>query len=271
MIGVSAALGGCALPTATYTKLTGPMTETPADTFELATTQLQVKKTGVTENDDPIYEVSVIRAGDSKAVFGITPNRKWYGVNTTLSITKVANTPLVDSISSEVEDKRVEFIKSAAKLVGTVIGVGNAAPAAGQLDKPQIYDLQPLLAATNNRKAVTIDIASGLKIEVDEVPPEAVETSTLPIDELSRVFIYSACRPAKLKVTSNNQDSFIKLAVADSRYVQFVAFPAKGKIQSHSQCGISVLPEKASVTSDIDLAQTALDEVLKLREQLNKK
>jgi len=275
LIGISAALAGCALPTATYTKIDAPASavgkNTPADTFELATTQLQVKQTGVTDNDDPIYEVSVIRAGDAKVVYGITPNRKWYGVNTTLSITKVANTPLVDSISSEVEDKRVEFIKSAAKFVGTVIGVGNAAAASSQISKAEIYKLQPLLDGTKDRNPVTISVASGLKIEIDAVPPDAVEASSLSLKDMSRVFFYSACRAAKITTTSNNQDAHIKVAVADSRFVQFVAFPLKGKIQTHTQCGVSVLPEKATVTSDIDLAQTALDEVLKLREQLNKK
>jgi hypothetical protein len=285
-IGVSAALCGCALPTATYTKIeidkpaTSVGKETPADTFELATTQLQVKQTGVTEDKKPIYEVSVIRAGDGKVVYGVTPNRKWYGVNTTLSITKVANTPLVDSISSEVEDKRVEFIKSAAKFVGTVIGAtagaGAGAAAAApspskDIDMPEIYKLQPSFDKNKDRAAVTFTVANGLSIEVEAVPADAVQASTLDMKDMSRVFFYSACRPAKIKARTNGQDSFIKVAVADSRFVQFVAFPAKGKIQTHTQCGISVLPEKATVTSDIDVAQAALDEVLKLREELNKK
>jgi hypothetical protein len=288
-IGVSAALCGCALPTATYTKIAEAETsldkKIPADTFELATTQVQVKQTGLTKDEKPIYEVSVIRAGDAEAVYGVTANRKWYGVNTTLSITKVANTPLVDSISSEVEDKRVEFIKSAAKFVGTLIGIGDgpggaAASTSKNIDKADIYKLQDSLDDLDkgksendlkDRKATNIPLANGLSIDIDAVPTDAIETSKLELDKMSRVFFYSACRPAKIKSTINGQDSFIKVAVADSRFVQFVAFPAKGKIQTHTQCGISVLPEKATVTPDIDVAQAALDEVLKLREELNKK
>jgi hypothetical protein len=268
-------LGGCALPTATYVKFSSPQTEEKngkvADAFALSTTTLDVKMTKGKDDAPPTFDISVVRTSDDKALFGITPNRTWYGVNTTLSIAKVSNTPLVDSISTEVEDKRVDFIKGAAKFVGTVIGVVAGAQADEQIQDAGSYALQPLLAKQEGREPTSFVIAKGMKMEVGAVPNDAREVAKLDVDKLKRVFIYSACRPATLTVTSNLQTRDIRVSVADSRYVQTVAFPLKGKIQSHSECGISVLPEKATVTSEVDLAQAALDELVKLRDAINKK
>jgi hypothetical protein len=267
--------GGCALPTATYSTYKVPRAATDkvqdADIFLLAKTKLEVKAVEVGEDEPQKFAVSVVRAGDPRVVFGIKANRKWYGVVTTLSITKVANTSLVDAISSEVEDKRVEFVKSAVKFVGTALGVGgNAASGAKALVAPAIHDLQPLLDK-RGRGAEVIEVADGLELTIEAVPNDAIEVSKLEIKDLSRVFVYSACRPAVLKVTADKVVTLMNITVADARYAQTVSFPLKGKIQTHTQCGVSVIPEKATVTSDIDVAQTALEEVLKLREAINKK
>jgi len=87
---------------------------------------------------------------------------------------------------------------------------------------------------------------------------------------MSRLFVYSACRPSVLRM-DGDEVTQTKISISDSRYVQAVAYPLKGKIQTHTECGISVLPEQASVTPDIDVAQAALDEVFKLRDELKKK
>ncbi|MCA9472127.1 MAG: hypothetical protein KC594_08695 [Nitrospira sp.] len=183
----------------------------------------------------------------------------------------MANTALVDSITTEVEDKRIEFIKSAVKLVGTAIGVSpDAASASAPLQAPAIHDLQPLLDLNGHDKRI-IEIADGLEMEIDAVPIDSIAVKDLSSADLSRQFVYSACRPAILKVTADGKETLMRLTVADSRFVQTVAFPLKGKIVSHSQCGASVLPEKVSVSSDIDVAQTALEEILKLREAIDDK
>ena len=108
-------LVSCALPTVTYTIYSESeprtVTSSPADTFALAKTRLEITAVELDEDEDEDqrYQVVVIRTADPRIVLGITPDRKWYGVNTTLSISKVANTALVDSITTEVEDKRIEF------------------------------------------------------------------------------------------------------------------------------------------------------------------
>lgn len=269
-----ALLAGCAVPSARYNVYSAESRRSAVkadeDVYALTKTLLKISEGSIDEEGNRTFNVEVVRAESPDVMFGVTPKRRWHGVVTTLSIAKVENTSLVESITSEVKDGRVAFVKSAAKLLGVATGVPEDAALGGTApEAPRIHDLQDRLAATSAETIAEISLGEGLELTVLPVPYDALPIRELNVQDFSRMFIYSACRQATLRVTADDNVSIMQFAVADPRYVQMVAFPRKGKITAHSECGVSVAPENVELTSDIDVLTAALEELKKLSNSEN--
>jgi hypothetical protein len=230
---------------------------------------LSVKEGALDADGNRTVELEVIRANSSSRIYSLTPVRSWYGVRTNVSIVKVENTNLVQSITTEVEDKRLEFVKSAAKLVGTAIGVSpDAAEGGVSPDMPKIHDLGDLLAnasPSDPEKKVEISSLRGIKLTVWPVSSDALDPEKQEPSDLQRLFVFSACRQAEAEVTVDGKKQLLRFAVADPRRIQTVALPRKGQIVAHSECGVSVVPEKVELTSDLDVLEAVISEIRSLK------
>ncbi len=274
-----ALIAGCATPKVKYGAFTQDKPRTDlashADTYMLAKTLLTVSREESEDGAKETHRVALRVVEDPAISFGITPWNRM-GVTTRVSLTKVANTQLVQSATISVEDKRIEFIGEAFKLLSTVTGVAvGAAPGAGVQPFPLNIDTLGLMNAGKclRRKCTikalqTATAPLNADLTVSEVPPDAIEVATV-LGDLSAgggVFFASACRQASLRVAIPGQDDLVSnFSLADPRYVQIVALPIKGQIVAHSECGYSVVPEEVTLQSDLKVADSFFDELLKFK------
>src|SRR5690606_17965840 len=113
----------------------------------------------------------------------------------------------------------------------------------------------------NNKVAVT----------VGPLPPDAVAVEEV-IGKKTNSFIYAACRKATVQFkTKDGKVHSTEVRISDPRHVQRVAFPIKGKIVVHSQCGVSVTSEKdTGVASNADLFKAIAEQAKALKEAFKK-
>jgi hypothetical protein len=245
-------LSGCSVvPTVEYSKITAPsdLTGDEIDSFYLSKSIIKIDKVG-TEKDSQDKEID-------KLVISSTPVESTefkisirkadsIGVETNINIKKLENTALIQEVGTEVTDNRVEMIER----IGTIItGAAALAFSNTELEQkalPKRINVSVLLNNLNvgRSKKNGIDAAEGVTIDFGAIPQDAVS-----IDEFSEPMkmsglIYSACRDAKVKFIYKNNKFEKNVKVSDPRFFQTIAFPVKGKITFHSECGVSVLSEK---------------------------
>ncbi len=267
---VASALTGCsALPTVSYVKVdASSKSDNLTDSFYLATSEIVIDKLSETKDkvktetqfavtSRPIefrsYKVGV-RAADS------------FGVSTKVNIVKKENTDLVSSIGIETTDDRKNLIEQIGGVVVKVVTLAAAlAPEPGKVDTscirdnalPVVIALSPADLASTKELKFGVDgksSASGcISVVLDPLSPDAV--ANIPWDSTTHNYYYSACRNAHVTVKiGNGQDFKSTVRIADPNAVQFVQFPYKGSVTSHSQCGVSVKTDSTgSSVSNLDL------------------
>jgi hypothetical protein len=223
-----------------------------------------------TRLEDPGHRLMVLR-----------DDRLW--ARTTFNIAKVENTDLIDSAGVEVADRRVELIQNVGTILKTVLpfvaAVSAEAPVPGCESAPAApCILIPTDALTTMQKdAGSIGQNGGLKLFWGAIPNTAMATDALFASlnrQQSNGLYYSACREFKVRfvqgigATSTIQEWRGK--IADPRWVEFVAFPRKGKIRMHAQCGVSTTSEADPTKSPDEVAAAAVAQAIAVKDALDK-
>lgn len=267
-----AGLSGCTMaPTVEYTKLT-QVTTPPADIIDsifLQKTEIIIKQLDVAEKDNsgeaPPLDVSSVPAENTSFRLVIRKADPFYA-DTNLNISKIANTDLVKEIGAEVKDYRVDAVKVVGAVAALAIGFSDAKVQEHNL--PYKIDVNEALKGTQREAKEVVVEGTGIGINFGEVPFDARPISDLNTPLKTSGAVYAACRSARVRFTSSvtttkklskgevetssktyYYDKTVK--VSDPRYFQIAAFPAKGKVTFHDQCGVSV-------TSQSDTGQSSV-------------
>jgi hypothetical protein len=205
-----------------------------------------------------------------------------FGVRTNLNLTKVANSDMVDEAGVSVTDNRLKTIGDIGKLATSILMAASAADGGG-LQIPDQFEAMDILSAYATRAgdsaAAPQDLPGRAKIQywLGPVQPDARPIEPSAFGTLRNGLVYAACRELKLFVDNRRDPSTeaivpISVYVSDPRYFRYVAFPQKGKVEVHTQCGTSVTSEKDdSIASDAAIGNAVLDELKKLKEAIDKK
>ncbi len=238
-------------------------------------------------------KVSVITRNAPYEKFRIAVRKKdGPGVRTNLNLTKVANSDMLEEAGVQVFDDRVKFIGEIGKIATSLIGLGIRPFAAGPT-LPLSLETEPLLRGMPREGAGDVadpakwKAVNGVTYWIGPVQPDARVVSGAAIAALDGGIAYAACREMKLDfdistttgegagLTTTSSKIARGIYVADPHYFRFVAFPQKGKIKIHSQCGVSVSSEKddtiASDAAILGAVLTQVQEVKKAADEADKK
>ena len=291
LAGTVAATSGCAVPMVSYRLY--PATQTEPDLegdskFSLASSIVVAK----TETDEKTNFATLVftsapteePGGDTYAI--VSENYPWIRLN--LGVETFQNTRLIKSVSTNLEDKRVEFINDAAKTITALIGFVASAEAGKAPEGFQgSIDFARLFAAISQKGQIVLskdEIRKYLGSEKFGEPEATIEAimiapatgdvthkATYPYTKRQRTLIASACRHATIRLTLAGRMYSGTVAVADPNFLQTVALPVSGTVEMHSACGLSVKAGKATVTSDLQVVQTLIQQAKTIRDAQNSK
>lgn len=199
-------------------------------------------------------------------------------VRTNLNLEKVPDTCLVTAVGAEVADHRLEAIEKLGGALATGVGIlalPGTPPALPPPQPAEINLLKELDDATIGRGGGVIRLAGKAggdwTLRVHALPADAIERAQMPVAIPMRGLYYAACRAAQLE-GAPGAPPLLRLAVSDPRYVQFVAFPKKGKVTFHAQCGVSTTSEADDgTTSSAALANAVAEQLKALRTAITSK
>lgn len=256
-------LSGCAVaPTVELSRISKPsdVKGDEIDTFYLRKSIIQIDKTGTTKDAEgkPIDTLEIKSLVSEHDDFKIGVRRAdTTGVRTNLNITKIANTELIQEAGVEVDDKRVELINKVGAIVTKLVPVAFDATQglqAGAL--PKTIKTSVLLEGNGIKRdsVKDVDAADGVSIDFGKIPPDAIAIEDFVTPTKMSGLIYSSCRSATIKFAYGEKKYEKTVKINDPRYIQRIAFPAKGKVSFHTECGVSVASEKdtgISTSADI--------------------
>jgi hypothetical protein len=113
-----------------------------------------------------------------------------------------------------------------------------------------------------------------LDVTIDPVPVDAISASQLDGSFSSRVFYYSACRPATIKLIpkpGSGNPVTASVIVADPSWLETVALPAKGKIISGASCGASSTSDSANLPTAFDYINALMSQAKAVNDAFKKK
>ncbi|MCA6999118.1 hypothetical protein [Dickeya solani] len=230
------------------------------------------------------YKVTVLNSDYKKFKIGIAPKESLF-TKTSINITKVDNTDRVKDIGVDTEDNREKIVKE----FGALAVAGIAFAEEGYHRK--IFSMTKSESDTIQTKVVNIDDTIlnrnneslhlfrdyDAKITLGDVPVDAIpaawitQSSAENLNKIKHHFIYASCRDAVIEVKKAGiVEETIYARVSDPRYVQAVALPVKGKVTTHSQCGVSVVTEKNSQSTDVAVLTALLNEIKDLKDAVKK-
>lgn len=264
---LAASLSGCAtLPRAdiAFIDQPGDVTGKELDTYAFPRSVLEFAQT----EDGSDYAITVVNHSYENFRIGLLRHDS-FGVRTNLNLTKVTNSDLLDKAGVEVFDDRIKLIGELGKAAKAVIGAG-VIPFAAATSAPSPVDAMELIAPYDNlqNKAgssyVKLPGEDRIEYWVGPAQPDARFAQKGAFTGLRNGLVYAACREVRLryKQASADKNTIKSVYVSDPRYFRYVAFPQKGKVEVHSQCGTSVSSEKdESIASDPAILNAVLDEL----------
>jgi hypothetical protein len=255
-------LVGCTIaPTVEYTKITQPF-ESSADIIDsiyLQKSEIVIKQPDSKEKRQdgvlPQIDVSSVPAEETSFRLVIKKADPFYA-DTNLNISKIPNTDLAKDVGSEVKDYRVDAVKIAGAVITLAIGFSeNGEVTTNSL--PIRIDVNEALLGTGRETKRVLTKEGGISIDFGQVPFDARPISDLNVPFKFSGIVYSACRSATVRFTStvsydekqaggskkkiSKKGDYEKtVKVSDPRFFQVVAFPAKGNVSFHDECGVSV-------------------------------
>jgi len=273
------------------------------DTYYPQRNELTIAFKAVDAAGKPVAEPLVVvnrRTEDtSKRMLLLRGDPLW--TRTTVNLLKVENTDLIKSAGVEVADRRAELITNVASIAKVLIPIafgaasGTTTEACGGVD-PSMKTCTWTLPANAGKGAGHQPVGAKMTIAWDPVPVTAAPADDARVKALlskpSHGMFYPACRSvaiyyvpagaraaaakdpavkALLDADSSLQPAFVwRGKVADPQYLEYVAFPRKGSIEFHTQCGVSVKTEKDPTLSSDALILTSLTQAISVKEAIEK-
>ncbi|MEO8455371.1 MAG: hypothetical protein ABI454_09435 [Sphingomicrobium sp.] len=214
-----------------------------------------------------------------------------FGIRTNLNLTKVKNTDMVQQAGVEVVDNRVKTIEAIGQLATKIVGSGFIPLATGELELPVSIDTEPLIlnlprggsqySKTSPASWEAVRGVQATKYWIGPIQPDADRVTADRIAGFRSGLVYAGCREmlvifdAPTPATDNQPAGTITVQksvyISDPHYFRFVAFPSKGDVTIHPQCGTSVAREKDDGTSsNVDVASALVEQAKALREAIKK-
>ena len=228
--------------------------------------------------------------------FGIVGSDFWrgWGVVTTLNVTYRGDTDLIQEVGVDVSDKRVQTIQTIGSLAIGAAGFLAASPVAEKLPLPTGISITGFLEkipegchGSDSSKAADRDgdiKCDGLTLDgtIDYVgdivlsarPVDAFELASIDFPYTSKAFLYSACRSLTVVIRKARDKSIVAsatVAVADPKWIEALAFPAKGKITVQASCGAGSTAQDASLPTAVDYVNALLTQAGAVKTSLTQK
>lgn len=238
----------------------------------------------------------VIRASPAPGphIYGIVPRDNLW-LKTRLSATYFADTRLLKSAGTVVEDDRVKVISAVAGVARALIGLGigpfTTPPKEGQLRVPVVIDVQKAIEQSKaDWLPLPMNVGWWYRITATQPDKDPGLRDTLPREEFfakyrndggatTHVLPLSACRIGDVhlhhhdgKPAASDEEGAARFTFvfADSRYVQTRALPPKGTITMHPVCGADTLSEKADTASGWALLEEFVKQVQSVKDAQDK-
>ena len=273
-------LGGCAVTPSVDYNLISLSEPRPLSSSEFDSYFLQGSKVVIAAKSDDVTVTST--PTESEAYKLALEHDDPFWASTTLDISKMANTDLVQQIGVSVTDYRVDYINAAAQVITTLAPYAAAGVTPSQsLDRGQLpleLDLVALLKdeTANDRgaRALAVD-RHDIEVDLGPVPPDAIAFSQDAFPKRgAHSYFYSACRTLTVtyRPSVNAPLTSQTVKVSDPHFLQAVRFPTQGSITAQSECGVSVSTQKASVSTTPEVIQaltTQGDAIAKALEAAN--
>ncbi|MBR7619968.1 hypothetical protein JKL49_11260 [Phenylobacterium sp. 20VBR1] len=267
------------------------------DSFYLQSNQLTIEYKNVAAADKPVRDELVVTnkktEDKGRRIMMLHDDPIW--TKTTVNIVKTDNTDLISSIGVEVTDRRSELITNSATVIKTLVPLF-AAAAGGT---PKVCDgVDPATAPCVWQPGAPSGPARNLVVKMEPPSKTAIALDDTPTayesvakGRLNGIY-YAACRNLKIsyfpEATVAAAEAAAKAAgkseaagtptaalvwegkVADPHYVEFIAFPRKGSVTMHSQCGASVTAEKDPTATADALISATVAQAMAIKDAIDK-
>ncbi|OOC15233.1 hypothetical protein BM451_02180 [Dickeya dadantii] len=263
-----------------------------SDSFYLASSSVvfepEYEKKSNGENGALKYKVTVLNHDYKKFKVGISPKESLF-TKTNISMSKLENTDRVKEIGVDTEDNREKAVKEFGALAiavtkfipMTLFSTNKNKTVQTKIVETKIVETKTVdideKILNENKKSIDLSDGYSAEIALGSVPVDAISADwvvpSLPenLDKIKHHFIYASCRDAVIEVKKTGiVEETIYARVSDPRYVQAVALPVKGKVTTHSQCGVSVVTEKNSQSTDTAVLTALLNEIKGVKDAVNK-
>lgn len=195
------------------------------------------------------------------------------GIVSKIGIASRPNSMLVQDVTTDIQDKRVEFIKDIGAIIVGAIGKPSADKATPPLGFQGVVNLADALRANKSRAGGEVASLKNKKIgmqgemvvvnvRLSPVSADAIERDRFPFSSVQSTLVYSACRDATIELSYKDDTKYVgTVRIPDPNFIQTVGFPKSGKIEFHDQCGVSVSHGKSVTSSSLELIKATLDQV----------
>lgn len=200
-----------------------------------------------------------------------------------INISKYENTALVQEIGTDTSDHRQAYIETAGSIIvkGLTMGLSGSEEYANDINLDDIdqidinEQIKNILRANKSLKPndnLSTKLSNNVKINIHPIPPGAKATKELPQETDSNLFVYAACRSVDLEFDYRKITYSFSLKISDPNFYETVEFPLKGKITSHSSCGVSVTTSSTNnVTSNDKLITAIVDQAKAIKDAADAK
>jgi hypothetical protein len=279
-------LSGCAAETSlsylVYPPASAPVPDLKGhQKFKLASPVVLVEsvKNEKTSAVDVVFKTIAVEEPGGPT-YAVVPDSTFWIVSR-IGVATRPNSMLVQEVTTEIEDKRVDFIKELGGVIVSAISVAGADKAIPTPGFRGVVDLAGALRHHRSREAGEVaslantEIGEGdrmkvVSVKLSAVSADAVERDRFPFNAVQTVFVYSACRDATIELSYGGTPYIGAARIPDPNFVQTVGLPKAGKVAFHDQCGVSVTHGKVQTASSLELLKATLDQVKSIREAQDK-
>lgn len=237
---------------------------------------------GKTENK-AVTVATVVPLEDDSRVFTLSGRSEDLLSITTISATSAGDTRLLKTVGSDVQSKTQDLIKNVgaiAAIAAPMVLADTSPEPVGDL--PDVIDVSAILstAQPGEVRPPRGRLVNGVAYDlvVAPVPKDAFETeryiASPEFRSRNSVLFYSACRTASLALVdypSKGKTTGFSLRIADPKFVETIALPAKGSVTFHDSCGVDVAQQRSDAPTGDKLLSELVSQVKAIIDAKNKK